>query len=157
MGSYKQMRNQDIDILSHVDEDNFDRAFNLIRPVIQGLSEAEITPTVTSEELDRAMDFLAHTFSGNHEEVQRAIDANILDGELLRNGNLTEGQMAAIRGMNPEYQNLVKRIQSKRQFMQMSNVCKDFGEEEIMGAVVRMVPGNLGINFVERSQAILGK
>ncbi|OCH83543.1 hypothetical protein OBBRIDRAFT_808931, partial [Obba rivulosa] len=32
LGSYQQMRNQKMSILSDVDEDNFDRAFNLLRP-----------------------------------------------------------------------------------------------------------------------------
>jgi hypothetical protein len=32
LGTYKQMRNQHLPIMSDVDEDNFDRAFDLIRP-----------------------------------------------------------------------------------------------------------------------------
>jgi hypothetical protein len=32
MSAYKQIRSQTIDVLSDVDEDNFDRAFDIIRP-----------------------------------------------------------------------------------------------------------------------------
>ncbi len=32
MGVYKQIRNQDLHILAEVDEDNFDRAFDILRP-----------------------------------------------------------------------------------------------------------------------------
>ena len=32
LGSYKQMKAQKVDVLSNVSEDNFDRAFDLIRP-----------------------------------------------------------------------------------------------------------------------------
>lgn len=32
MGAYKQIRAQEIPVLSDVDEDNFDRAFDIIRP-----------------------------------------------------------------------------------------------------------------------------
>jgi flavine halogenase len=32
MGAYKQIRNQEAAILCDIDEDNFDRAFDLIRP-----------------------------------------------------------------------------------------------------------------------------
>ena len=32
MGAYKQIRNQDVAVLSDVNEDNFDRSFDLIRP-----------------------------------------------------------------------------------------------------------------------------
>lgn len=32
MSAYKQIRSQSVDVLSDVDEDNFDRAFDIIRP-----------------------------------------------------------------------------------------------------------------------------
>ncbi len=32
MGVYKQIRNQDLHILAEVNEDNFDRAFDILRP-----------------------------------------------------------------------------------------------------------------------------
>lgn len=32
LGTYKQIRNQAFPVMSDVDEDNFDRAFDLIRP-----------------------------------------------------------------------------------------------------------------------------
>jgi hypothetical protein len=32
MSAYKQIRSQAVDILADVDEDNFDRAFDILRP-----------------------------------------------------------------------------------------------------------------------------
>lgn len=32
LGTYKQMRNQSVAIMSDIDEDNFDRAFDILRP-----------------------------------------------------------------------------------------------------------------------------
>ena len=32
LGTYKQMRNQNVAIMSDIDEDNFDRAFDILRP-----------------------------------------------------------------------------------------------------------------------------
>lgn len=32
LGTYKQMRNQKIDIMADVDEENFDRAFDIFQP-----------------------------------------------------------------------------------------------------------------------------
>lgn len=32
LATYKQMRNQDVAIMSDIDEDNFDRAFDILRP-----------------------------------------------------------------------------------------------------------------------------
>ncbi|KAG5726015.1 hypothetical protein E4T56_gene1652, partial [Termitomyces sp. T112] len=45
---YRQIQAQKEDILSDVDEDNFDRAFRLLRPVIQGA--ADIDPKLTPQE-----------------------------------------------------------------------------------------------------------
>src|SRR5207248_3157603 len=124
------------------------RAFHLLRPIIQGLSEADITPTVTREELARTMDFLALTFTEDDEQVQNTIPADILNEEFLRDGIRTEEGMAAVRGMDSEHQDFVKRIKIKKFLNRHINIKKDFGEEVILGAVVRMVPGNLGIDFV---------
>lgn len=58
MGAYKQIRNQEAAVLSEVNEDNFDHAFDMIRPVIQGT--ADVDHRLTEDELQRTMDFVAH-------------------------------------------------------------------------------------------------
>ncbi|KAG1723503.1 putative halogenase [Suillus lakei] len=55
LGTYKQIRNQDMPVMSGVDEDNFDRAFELIRPVIQGT--ADVGRVLTEDEIEKTMDF----------------------------------------------------------------------------------------------------
>ncbi|KAF7335081.1 FAD/NAD P-binding domain-containing protein [Mycena venus] len=53
---YRQINAQAAPVLSDIDEDNFDRAFDFLRPVIQG--SADIDKTVTEDILQRTMDFL---------------------------------------------------------------------------------------------------
>ena len=50
LGTYKQMRNQNLAIMSDIDEDNFDRAFDLLRPVING--SADVGRAMTPRELE---------------------------------------------------------------------------------------------------------
>lgn len=50
MAAYRQIQNLDAAILSDVNEDNFDKAFDLFRPVIQG--SADFGKSLTKSELD---------------------------------------------------------------------------------------------------------
>ena len=38
MSAYKQIRSQSMDVLADVDEDNFDRAFDILRPGMKTLN-----------------------------------------------------------------------------------------------------------------------
>lgn len=55
--TYKQIRNIDQDILSDFDQDNFDHAFDMIRPLIQGTHD--VNKKVTENEIEDLMKFLA--------------------------------------------------------------------------------------------------
>ncbi|KAG6917357.1 hypothetical protein DXG01_002822 [Tephrocybe rancida] len=67
LGIYKQIRAQSEDVLSDADEDNFDKAFRLLRPdtalipVIQGA--ADVDPKLTIEELDETHYFCKHVLA----------------------------------------------------------------------------------------------
>lgn len=78
MGAYKQIRAQSEHVLSDVNEDNFDRAFDLIRPgkysysyspprligpapVIQGT--ADVNKKLSEDEVHKAMDFMTHVIN----------------------------------------------------------------------------------------------
>jgi len=56
LSSYKQIHDQKADLMSGADEDNFDRAFDLIRPIIQGT--ADVNKKLTEDEVDQTMDFV---------------------------------------------------------------------------------------------------
>ncbi|KAF9032162.1 FAD/NAD(P)-binding domain-containing protein [Hymenopellis radicata] len=58
LGAYKQIRAQSLPVLSDINSDNFDRAFDLIRPVIQGT--VDVKKPVGEAELQRTMDFVSH-------------------------------------------------------------------------------------------------
>lgn len=83
LGTYQQIRNQDLSILSDVDEDNFDRAFNLIRPVIQG--SADVDSSVTEAELQKTMEFCWHIFGPtderDHAEICERLDPSLTSSE----------------------------------------------------------------------------
>ncbi|KAJ8495116.1 hypothetical protein ONZ45_g12997 [Pleurotus djamor] len=60
LGAYRQMRQQKQPILSDINEDNFDSAFALFRPVIAGMADA--SDKLDDGQVDKAMDFCAKIF-----------------------------------------------------------------------------------------------
>ncbi|KAI0280415.1 FAD/NAD(P)-binding domain-containing protein [Russula aff. rugulosa BPL654] len=60
LGAYKQIRAQSEDVLSDVGENNFDKAFNFLRPVIQG--NADLGPRLSESEVQNALDFCVGLF-----------------------------------------------------------------------------------------------
>ncbi|KAJ7468679.1 hypothetical protein FB451DRAFT_1340310 [Mycena latifolia] len=75
MGAYKQIRNQELPVLSDFDERNFDRAFDLIRPVIQGTADAG--QMLTEDELQKAMNFVTHIFVPTDPELQQTVGTRL--------------------------------------------------------------------------------
>ncbi|KAF9049926.1 FAD binding domain-containing protein [Panaeolus papilionaceus] len=61
LSAYKQIQSQSDDILSDIDEDNYDRAFAFLRPVIQGASD--MGARLSETELQRSLDFCVNLFN----------------------------------------------------------------------------------------------
>ncbi|KAJ7874822.1 FAD binding domain-containing protein [Mycena olivaceomarginata] len=62
LSAYMQIRNsQSADVLSDIDEDNFDRAFSFLRPVIQGASD--MGKLLSQTELQKSLDFCVNLFN----------------------------------------------------------------------------------------------
>ncbi|RAK73255.1 NAD(P)/FAD-dependent oxidoreductase [Aspergillus fijiensis CBS 313.89] len=71
MSAYQQIRSQSKPVLSDLHEDNFDRAFNIIRPIIQGT--ADVSPDkITQEELDQTINFCAAAH-GSEDEIRHHV------------------------------------------------------------------------------------
>ncbi|KAF8070432.1 FAD binding domain-containing protein [Lyophyllum atratum] len=74
LSAYKQIRAQSIDILSDINEDNYDRAFSFLRPVIQGASD--MGKRLSETELQKSLDFCVNLFNPTspeqHERISRS-------------------------------------------------------------------------------------
>ncbi|KDR75254.1 hypothetical protein GALMADRAFT_226924 [Galerina marginata CBS 339.88] len=76
LSAYKQIRSQSDDILSDIDEDNYDRAFSFLRPVIQGASDmgARLSETELQKSLDFCVNLFNPTSPEQHERLARGGD-----------------------------------------------------------------------------------
>lgn len=78
-GWYRQIRNQDRVMLTGVDSDNFQLAFDAITPVVSGLADGIATGAVPENVLDRTMEYLTniqmelHQYETDDEEAKQGI------------------------------------------------------------------------------------
>ncbi|KAH9990960.1 hypothetical protein BJV74DRAFT_772520, partial [Russula compacta] len=80
LSAYKQIRAQSKDVLCDVGEDNFDKAFYFLRPVIQG--NADLGPRLSEVEVQSALDFCGGLFTPVNPDAANALRKHLegLDG-----------------------------------------------------------------------------
>lgn len=86
LGSYEQIRNQNMNVLSEIDEDNFDRAFDFIRPIIQGT--ADVNRRLTENEVEQSMTYMRDVFINKIADHETDDQITATNGE---NWNKTRG------------------------------------------------------------------
>ncbi|KIK43258.1 hypothetical protein CY34DRAFT_791518 [Suillus luteus UH-Slu-Lm8-n1] len=148
LGTYKQIRNQSMSVMSDVDEDNFDRAFDLIRPVIQGT--ADVGKTLTEDELQKTMDFCRHLFAPTDPEMHSAVKAR-LDPTLTSPDApvMAECEVDRLLGDADEEAKIVlKEINARKPIHTMYNPTENFGVEEHFGFKAVLERGRLGLATV---------
>lgn len=165
LGSYKQMKAQRMDVLSNVSEDNFDRAFDLIRPsewsipllctrvcelttwtiVIQGT--ADVNKKVTEDEVERTMDFIKNilfipTTPELEADVRRRVDPKFFEGGEA--SILLPTQVEALFE-EEDIKHVLDVANARKPIHKMFDTERDFASEPINGYTVRLVRGKLGI------------
>ncbi|EIN06705.1 FAD/NAD(P)-binding domain-containing protein [Punctularia strigosozonata HHB-11173 SS5] len=160
LSAYKQIRSQSLDVLSDVDEDNFDRVFNFIRPVIQGA--ADMGERLFAKEVDEALDFCGKLFAPVSKDTQLAVRRSMgLDYELSNAGaikaqdseaNVTpgkDGEGIVDTKYEEETKEILEKINQgsavKREEVKDTANINNFEEEPIDGRVVRLERGHLGL------------
>jgi len=126
MSAYKQIHNLDAAILSDVDEDNFDKAFDFFRPIIQG--SAEFGKALTKDELEKTVNFCGNLFG----EIQPD------DVVAVQNKMVSETTKQA--------QEVMQMLDARKVITQEhSNGLRMFGSDSINGYVVELETGKLGL------------
>jgi len=142
--AYKQMKSQSSPVLADMNEDNFDRAFDFLRPVIQGATEAD--PKLSETELTEAMDFCEHAIAPSDPEmlqsVTKRLDPKLLafDGPLL-NPKTVE----SLAGEDEEAKQVLWKLNSDKALVVMFDYEGNFRQEILNGWYVNLEKGNLGL------------
>ncbi|KAI9571693.1 FAD/NAD-binding domain-containing protein [Boletus coccyginus] len=143
LSAYKQMRNQDAPILSDVDEDNFDRVFDLLRPVIQGT--ADVGKKLTEHELKKTMDFCTSMFAPTDAPMIKAVSERV-DPKLLdpKAPIMTHDQIDKLIDRTDEEARLVLgRINVRKQNRSIYDPFGSFTDDNHFGFRAVLERGNL--------------
>ncbi|KAF8147454.1 hypothetical protein K438DRAFT_2090254 [Mycena galopus ATCC 62051] len=150
LGSYKQIRNQQVPVLSDINENNFDRAFDLIRPVIQGTADAG--QMLTEDELQKAMDFVTHVFVPTDPEMQQRVGTRLgMDVLAPEVPFFTMGQISSLSAGDEDTEWVLKQANANK-------ANKDFytRPDHLLGEVVNgfigcTTKGYLGLTRVSKT------
>ncbi|KAE9409345.1 putative halogenase [Gymnopus androsaceus JB14] len=158
LSAYKQMRAQSSEVLSDVDEDNFDRAFTFLRPVIQGASD--MGSRLSESELQRSLDFCVNLFNPTspeeHQESSRRAHgcdeasggSKDIGGRILRVGCCARDAGSSDSDSDSMPKMVLDKINARR-LVHSEYVINNLEAEELGGYVVRLEKGRLGLVKVE--------
>lgn len=144
MSAYKQIRNQSTAVLSDIDEDNFDRAFNILRPVIQGT--ADVGKKLTEDEVQRTMDFCKDVFAPTDPEMIKAVGARIRPELLAPNAPIWSEEEISKEASNDEEKKLVlHRLNARKPVNQLYQGPDNLCTGDVNGYVANLQHGTLGL------------
>ncbi|KAJ7611933.1 putative halogenase [Mycena polygramma] len=141
LGVYKQIKAQESPVFSDINEDNFDRAFQFLRPIIQGSADAD--PKMTERELQDTMDFCQHVFAPTDSvmvsNVSKKLGAELISPEAPI---MSVSSVMALAGNDEEAKNVLLKVNARKPLAEMYGC----NTAEVMGGFyVRMELGALGL------------
>ncbi|KAJ7075072.1 putative halogenase [Mycena belliarum] len=145
LGVYKQITSQSVPVLADIDEDNFDRAFDFIRPVIQGAADTD--PTVTEEMVQDTIDFCAHaTGFFTDPEMEKAVEKR-MDPTLMAKDGPIMGPSAveAAAGDDEEAKLVLRRLNARKAVGTLKAWEPNFRGETFDGFYMVRERGNMGL------------
>ncbi|KAH7912479.1 FAD/NAD(P)-binding domain-containing protein [Hygrophoropsis aurantiaca] len=152
--AYRQIRAQEKPVLTDIDEDNFDRAFNHFRPVIQG--SADVNSGRIQGELKATLDFCSQAYSEPTSPEER-------EAVLSRVGDISTNDAAKFLSdkspaAGPELDDKAKRVLGSilaRKVMRTEDVehLGHWVSDELLGYRLKLERNTLGLEKVEGSIA----
>ncbi|KAJ7222830.1 putative halogenase [Mycena haematopus] len=141
---YRQITAQDAPVLSDIDENNFDRAFDFLRPIIQGTADSD--QSMSEETLQRTMDFCQHALGPTTPEVHAAVAARIDTSLLARDGPIMDTKTAAaLAGNDENAKQVLWHVNARKAVNGIYDWEENFKGENLSGLSVVLERGRLGL------------
>ncbi|KAF5866514.1 hypothetical protein ETB97_011399 [Aspergillus alliaceus] len=138
MAALKQIRMQEQPILSDLDEEGFDRAFAILRPVIQGVADKETAPKTTTESITETIDLCLNALNDLHDTELQGKLTNIVEAK----GTPEQAQL--LGKLSPEETAALQRMRAMHSILPMGEL-EDFENSNIDGLKARLKRGSLGL------------
>jgi len=145
---YKNIRSQTVPVLSDINEDNFDRAFHIFRPVIQGCADAD--PTLTEEELQNTMEFCKNILAPTQPEMfdsvaQRYPTILREDAPLMSVGSVENLTRIDATTVDEEARFVLLETNARKVVHTVYDGTYQFANETLGGFYANLQRGNLGL------------
>ncbi|KAI1799889.1 FAD/NAD(P)-binding domain-containing protein [Daldinia bambusicola] len=149
LSATKQIRHQNRPVIHDFDEDSFERAFQLFRPVIHGTVDATVTVKPTQEEISKTVEFCFRSLSDIPPEHKDALIEKLkslgVEGEA--NGEKTLCAIEEIeKSLTPEESQILNILRGRRMLRNEDSISLvNFTLDSIDGLAPRMEQGKLGL------------
>ncbi|KAK7039954.1 hypothetical protein R3P38DRAFT_3469314 [Favolaschia claudopus] len=145
---HRQITQQNAPVLSDVNEDNFDRAFDFLKPIIQGSADAD--NNITEGMLQRTMDFCEHALGPTTPEMHAAVANRLEDPTLLADKGpiMPPNEVEAIAGQDEETKHVLWRVNARKAVEGIYDWQSDLESSAVNGLGVVLERGRLGLQRV---------
>jgi flavine halogenase len=144
-----------MDILCDVNSGDFDAAFSLLRPVIQGLGDIEASHSreVTEETLSKTMDFITSVLTTSSADIASAkVDGHVPahlfehDGRVLGPDEIAK--LVSDTGADEKTERALRSINARKP-LQLYDPATNFEHEQVFGMVAHLQKGNVGLRAID--------
>ena len=152
----KQIRSYDQPVISDFDEDSFERAFALFRPIIQGQADADTKGNLTQVEVSKTVEFcfkaFAHVSFEEKEALVKKLKALGHDGDAYDEAN-SKALDEIEKQLTPEERTILTTLKGRRMIRPEDSLNIDnFLLDSIDGLSPRLEKGNLGLQAAKRAE-----
>ena len=152
----KQIRSQDQPVISDFDEDSFERAFDLFRPIIQGTADADTKGKLTQSEISNTVEFcfraFAHVSFEKKEALVQKLKALGHDADASDEANSMALEEIE-KQLTPEEQQILVTLKGRRMVRPEDSLnIENFLLDSIDGLGPRMERGNLGLQAAKKAE-----
>ncbi|EJC99652.1 FAD/NAD-binding domain-containing protein [Fomitiporia mediterranea MF3/22] len=145
LSAYKQIRQQNKPVLGDVNEDNFDKAFTLFRPIILGTADSE-AEHLSDSSLNSMIDFCVHLFDPTNEEQHKAAAKKYGPELVALNGPIMGSKEfdKVVDAADNDAKMVLSRMNALK-VLRNDTSCESFRTDAVNGYVVELDRGNLGL------------
>ncbi|OAA35535.1 Tryptophan halogenase [Metarhizium rileyi] len=144
----KQIRNQHDPVMHEVDEEGFQRAFDLLRPIIQGTVDTDSSGKTSQSEISKILEFCFRAFSYISQEQKDLLFEKLkkLRAESGRDKGQAGNALGEIRNLlTADELQVLETLRSRRMIREDPFEMDSFSLDTIDGLAPNLVRGKLGL------------
>ncbi|PHH66063.1 hypothetical protein CDD81_588 [Ophiocordyceps australis] len=152
----KQIRAQDQPVINDFDEDTFERAFDLFRPIIQGQADSDFKGKLSQAEISKTVEFCFKAFAHVSYEDKEALVKKLKDLGLDGDAHDEKNRQALDeleKKLTPEERSILTTLKGRRMVRPEDSLNIDnFTLDSIDGFAPRLERGRLGLASAEKAK-----